>query len=180
MQALKIILGVLVVLILAFVGIGLMSSRRVLANEVELAEPIDEVWNAFTDESRMGEWMEGLQRTENISGDPLTVGSRWKLVFVEGDKEMEVIEEVTACRPNEVYSFKVETDPFVGTTEIRFTPSENGTKLVSTSTMEGRNLIWCGLLGLMKGTIAERNQASFDNLKRMIEASPQPDEAVGE
>lgn len=170
MRVLKIAGSLVLVLMLAFVGVGLMSSRVVLASEVEIDKPIEQVWRVFSDETRMQEWMDGLQRTESISGDALTVGGRSKLVFLEGEEEIEVIEEVTECKPGELYSFKMETDPFEGTTEIRFSAGENGTKLSAVTTMDGRNLVWCALLRLMKGAIADRNQGYYENLKRLIEA----------
>ena len=62
------------------------------------------------DESRMGEWLEGYKSMELIEGEPLTVGSKHKLVFEEDGQEMTFTETVTAIEPLKEFSFDFDHD----------------------------------------------------------------------
>ncbi|MCY4527651.1 MAG: SRPBCC family protein [Chloroflexi bacterium] len=51
---------------------------------VEANRPIDHAWAVLVDDSRMGEWLQGYKSTETLEGEPLTIGSKHRVVFDEG------------------------------------------------------------------------------------------------
>jgi len=171
MKILKIAAGILLILILAFLAVGLFSPEFAYENSVTIDRPPEQVWKVFTDQDRMGDWLEGLERVENLGGQPLQVGSRWKLVFLQDGEQVEVIEQVTAVKPDEFYAFDIETDPFAGNVEIRFEPLPPGqTLLTATTTVNGRTLLWRSVLRLSKGMLADQSQKSYEKLKQLAES----------
>lgn len=170
MKVLKILAALLLPFAVTFLVIGMLSREFTYDNTVTIDRPVDHVWRVFTDVSRMKDWLLGLQGVEHLSGTPLAVGGRSKLVFVEGGEEIEVIETVTAVAPGELYVFDQEADPFTGSTEIRFTPRNGHTDLSARTTMRGRNVLWCAVLRLCTGMMTQHSDDCYAALKRIAEA----------
>ncbi len=64
-------------------------------SEIEIDKPIDKVIELFDNVDNMSKWMEGLISFEHISGTSGQVGSKAKLKFKMGHREIEMIETVT-------------------------------------------------------------------------------------
>lgn len=171
MKILKILAVVAGILVVGFFGIGLAFPTLTVDYTFTIDKPVDHTWKVFTDVARMPEWMDDLQEVQNLAGNHLEVGSRWKLVFLQKGETIEVIEEVTACKPPELYAFDMETEPFTGATEIRLRAEGAKTEFTATSTFSGRNLVWRSILGVMKGTMADQMQVSYEKLKSVVEAT---------
>lgn len=62
---------------------------------IEINAPLDEVIARFDDPEKMKEWMKGLVSFETIEGEPGQVGSKSKLVFQMGKRNLEMIETIT-------------------------------------------------------------------------------------
>lgn len=168
---LKIAVGLLLLLFVLFLGVGLLSSSFEYENRITIERTPEQVWTVFTDQERMGDWLDGFVRIENLSGNPMEVGSRWKLVFDMDGEVVELIEEMTVIEPNRRFAFNLETDPFSGTTDVRLTPSGEHTELVATSTVIGRNIFMRAFMRIMKGYFEKQAQKSYDKLKVLAEAS---------
>lgn len=65
------------------------------ACEIEINRPVQTVVELFDNPDNMGKWMEGLQSFEHLSGEPGKVGSKSRLRFKMGRREMEMIETIT-------------------------------------------------------------------------------------
>lgn len=72
-------------------------------SEIEINGSIDKVVELFNNPDNMGQWMEGLQSFEQISGEPGKVGAKARLKFKMGKREIEMIETITVSNlPNEL------------------------------------------------------------------------------
>jgi len=167
---LLLLLGIMLLFSICIAVIGASNRTFDYENSVTIAKPPAEVWAAITDDTRMKEWLQGFVRMENVQGDPLTVGSKWKLVFLEGDEEIEVFETVTEVKIGETFAFDMETDPFLGHTTIQLTPAGDGTTLTATNTVKGKGLLMSAALRIMKGMMESRAQSSYGKLREMVEA----------
>jgi len=66
-------------------------------------KPIEEVVDVIKDPNQAKFWMEGLQRIEQISGEPGEVGSTSELEFLMGKRHVEMIETVISnTLPDEI------------------------------------------------------------------------------
>ena len=172
MKALKIILGILLIVVLAFFAVGLFASEVTYQNTVTIDRSPEQVWEVFHQSEKLGSWLDGFERIENLSGNKLEVGSRWKLFFDQDGEKIEIVEQVTAVKTNELYAFDLETDPFLGATEILLEPLEAGqTRLTAKTRINGRNLFWRSLMRLSKGYMIDQSQQSYDKLKQVVESS---------
>jgi uncharacterized membrane protein len=72
--------------------------------QIEINKPIDQVVALFDNPENMKKWMKGLQSFETISGTPGWPGSKSRLVFITGNKVMEMIETITVRNLPEEFS----------------------------------------------------------------------------
>ena len=78
---------------------------------------------------------------------------------------MVIMEEVTAFQENELFAFTLDAYPLISDVEVKFTGDESKTEITATNHVEGKNLLWKGMLRIMKSMLANRWQEQYDKLK---------------
>lgn len=165
------ILGVLAgACIVSFLLIGVFMARLDYKIAFEVNKPADQTFKAFMDVTLMSEWMTGFKRMETLSGKPGEVGSKYRLVFAEGDKDVIVDEEVIALEENELFIFSMANDFLSGTGEFRFAENNGKTTVTYINDTAGKNIVYKSLLALFRSDIMERNKKDFEKLKTIIES----------
>ena len=165
------ILGVLAgACIVSFLLIGVFMARLDYKIAFEVHKPADQTFKAFMDVTLMSEWMTGFKRMETLSGKPGEVGSKYRLVFAEGDKDVIVDEEVIALEENELFIFSMANDFLSGTGEFRFAENNGKTTVTYINDTAGKNIVYKSLLALFRSDIMERNKKDFEKLKTIIES----------
>lgn len=158
--------------IVSFLMIGFFMARLDYKITFEVNKPVDQTFKAFMDGTQMADWMTGFKRMETLSGKPGEVGSKYRLVFAEGDKEVIVDEEVIARKENELFVFSVENDFLTGTGEFRFADNNGKTTVTYLNDTKGKNIVYKSLLALFRSNIMDRNRNDFEKLKTLIESKP--------
>lgn len=170
MKKFLIIAGILIVgLFAGFFLIGVISPTVTYESEVLVNKPVTESWSVFTDSTRMGEWLEGYKDQEQISGESNSVGSKYKMTFLQNGEEIILTEEITAYEELERFNFILEADALSSEVAISFSEESGRTRIHATSLVKGKNPIYRSMFALMKGTFAEQDQTAYDNLKLAIE-----------
>ncbi len=165
------ILGVLAgACIVSFLLIGVFMARLDYKIAFEVNKPADQTFKAFMDVTLMSEWMTGFKRMETLSGKPGEVGSKYRLVFAEGDKDVIVDEEVIAMKENELFIFSMDNDFLSGTGEFRFAENNGKTTVTYINDTAGKNIVYKSVLALFRSDIMERNKKDFEKLKTIIES----------
>jgi len=169
MKALKLTGVAVLVLVLAFFAIGLFIPSFEYEHRLEVNAPVTHCWTVFTNLSNMEKWVVDLKSMEKLSGDDTELGSRYKLVLEQDGREIEVLEEITAIKENELIAFAFEADQMFSTIEVHFSQIENGTEIVATKMVDGNNLFWNSLLWLSKPKMMKYGNKIYGNLKQLIE-----------
>lgn len=65
-----------------------------ISQTILIEKPIEEVWAAFDDPTRMKAWQPTLKSFEHLSGEPGQPGAESKLVYVEGKRTIEMVETI--------------------------------------------------------------------------------------
>ena len=170
MKILKWIGIIVALLVVVFLAVGLVTPEFSYESKVTVNAPAEFAFEVFMDGSKMKEWISSLESIENISGAEREIGSKWKLTFDENGEKIEILETATAYEPNKRYAFDVETEPFLGNIDIRFTALDSmTTEIKAVSFMSGKNILWKSVLALSKSTIEERSQEQYETLKNVIE-----------
>jgi uncharacterized protein YndB with AHSA1/START domain len=173
-KAVKLIASLLLGLVLAFLLIGFFIPQVEFHSSIDVNAPVDQAFAVYTDESLMGEWLTGFVSIENISGAPLEVGSRWRLVFKgDGGEEIEMIEEVTDYEPLRHFGFVSESDDvFVDAHTRFFSDGGGGTRIEGSSQLSGKTVFMRSLLPLFKSQMQQRQDQDFEKLRELIESTP--------
>lgn len=171
MKALRIIGGILLLIVIAFFLIGVISPQTTYENSITIEKPVEIVWDVFTDEEKMDQWLVGMQSIETLEGEAMTEGSRYRLVFVMEGEQMDITEQVTQVKENELFAFTLESDPLTSDVAIHFKPVDsNTTELKAITTSEGKGMLWKPIITLSSSVMQQQSQQSYVKLKELIES----------
>ena len=139
---------------------------------VEVARPIEQAWDLLQDESKMGEWLEGYKGMELLEGEPLTVGSKHKMIFEENGQELSFTETVTVIDPPTEFSFDFDHDMMSSSIQMTLESVGPASTRITNRTKFTANGFFVDLFMLfMTPRMKSRQRRSFARLKALIEAS---------
>lgn len=76
MKILKLFLFLILALVLVFFLFGLLKPTVNYGHEITVNKSLEEAWAVQQDETKLGQWLEGFQSIELISGEKGKVGSK--------------------------------------------------------------------------------------------------------
>ncbi len=137
---------------------------------IEIEKPLKEVYRAFNDPSNLPRWIQGLQRTEPISGTPGEVGSVSKQIYLERGRTIEMIETITDREPGRSFAGTLETPGMNATMRVEFQDRGAKTILRFSGDFEPCSLMMRVMLPFMKGAISKRQVGDLNKFKQLVEA----------
>jgi len=96
---------------------------------IESHRPPAETFEYLADFSRAKEWDPGVVDGENLTGTPLGVGSRFRLVATFLGRRLPLEYAITAFDPPRRVVFQADAPRLRSTDEIRFAPAGGGTSV---------------------------------------------------
>lgn len=169
MKILKYVLGILAILIIAFLLFGMLKSEIAYDCEVTVDKPLAESWAVSQDDSKMSSWLEGFEKIEPVSGTPGTVGSVSDIHFVTNGEAMVIRETITEIVPNESVAMSFTSDFMNMDYKLAMTSADGKTKIKSSTTCKGNGIISKSMVALMKGAMKTQEETNLGNLKKTIE-----------
>ena len=138
---------------------------------VDIAAPIEQVYDLWTNTERMSEWVEGVTKVTDMTGAPGQAGTRYTVWFGSMRSPSEIVE---AERPHRLKS-RFGNRLLRGETDVTLEPTPPGTRLTQEFRTQGvipAIAAWIFSLGSYKGSfrgelesfvrIAEREARSSD------------------
>ena len=139
---------------------------------LEVDKPIQHCWDILMDESRMAEWAIGFQSIEIIEGEPMTVGSKHRMVFEERGKELVFIETVRVIDPPREFTFDLDHEVMNSTVSMTLeSVGAERTRLVSYTDGSPTKLLLKIMMPFMVPQMKKRQFQQLENLKAIMEAS---------
>jgi len=139
---------------------------------LEVDKPIQHCWDILMDESRMAEWAIGFQSIETIEGEPMTVGSKHRMVFEERGKELVFIETVKVIDPPREFTFDLDHEVTNSTVSMTCeSVSAERTLLSSHTDGHPTKLLLKIMMPFMVPQMKKRQFQQIENLKAIMEAS---------
>lgn len=138
--------------------------------EIRVDCPVEHTWQTFCNVDLMQEWVQGFLSVEILEGEPETVGSKHRLLFQEGKRQVELIQTVTAFDPNERFAFTATTKGMRNACETTFAADGEGTVIRSSNQFFADGFFFKLMMPLMRGAITKRIAADFGRLKKLAEA----------
>jgi uncharacterized protein YndB with AHSA1/START domain len=100
---------------------------------VDIAAPIERVFDLWTNVERMGEWIEGVTKVTDLSGPPGQAGTRYTAWFGSMRSASEIL---AAERPRHITT-RFGSSLLRGETSVTFEPTPTGTRLTQVFRTDG-------------------------------------------
>ena len=169
MKAIKIILGIITVLVLAFFATGLLVEEIKYTTEVEINKPIEEVFTVFEDPQTLKKWLPEVKSIEPIDVKEDKIGSTYKMIVENEGQEMIMIEKITTYIPNQKMTFQFDSDQMLKTDDFNFTSNGTTTKMVQHSRVRSKSYMMGCLFPYFKGTFTSISQGYMNRFKKLVE-----------
>lgn len=170
MKAIKIILGIIIVLSLVFFGTGLVVKEINYETKIEVDKPVEEVFAIFNDEKNLKHWIPQLKSIDPIDEKVGVTGSRYKMVVVDGNgNDITMEEKILAYVENEKLTLYFDAQGMLKTDDYTF--ASNGAKTIITnrSNCKSDSYIFGCMMPYFKGTFKEIDQGYLSNFKVFAE-----------
>lgn len=141
------------------------------SSEIEINQPVGRVIELFDNPDNMSQWMKGLQSFEPLSGNYGQVGSKARMVFKMGKREIEMIETITVRNLPDEFSGTYEAKGVFNIIKNKFIPlGENRTKYISEQEFQFRGFM--KIIGLlMPGAFKKQTMKYLTDFKHFAEKS---------
>lgn len=137
--------------------------------EIEINMPLDMVIKLFDDPENLKCWMEGLISFEHLSGIPGESGARSRLIFKMGDRNIEMIETITARNLPHEFTGTYESNCVYNVVRNRFEPvSGDRTKYIAEYFFEVRGFMKLVAL-LIPGVFKKQSLKYMEDFKYFAE-----------
>jgi carbon monoxide dehydrogenase subunit G len=139
-------------------------------SEIEINKPIDKVIELFDNPENLKKWMNGLQSFEPVSGTPGQPGSKSKLKFKMGNREIEMIETITTRNLPEEFSGTYEAKGVFNIVKNQFIRvTDNKTKYVTENEFQFKGFM--KIIGLlMPGAFKKQSLKYLTDFKNFVES----------
>lgn len=140
-------------------------------NEVVINAPREKVIELFDNPDNIKEWQPGFVKMEHMEGEPGTVGSKHKLFYKMGKRDIEMIETVTKRNLPESYSLTYETKNVFNDIHNYFEDLGDGTTKYWTENEFNFSGMMKILGWIMPGAFKKQSQKYMDDFKTFVERS---------
>lgn len=169
MRAVKIIVGLILVLSLAFFGTGLVIKENNYSVEVNINKPLPETFKIFCNQKLMTQWVPEVTKVEIIQENPGRIGSEYRITMDNNGEIVTMKEKVLAFVENQKITQFFDQEGVLKTNDFTFQSEGNQTKIVLNATYEGETYILNCVFPYFKGTFKNLDQTQLENFKAFAE-----------
>ena len=137
--------------------------------EIEINLPVNKVVELFNSTENLFKWMEGLKSFETISGEPGQPGTKSKLVYQMGKREIEMVETIQVYNLPEEFTGTYEAKGVYNVVKNHFIPvSDSKTRYVTEQEFQFSGFM--KLMGLlMPGAFKKQSMKYLQAFKNFAE-----------
>ena len=170
MKYLKYLLGLIALLLVIFIGKGILTPAISYSSEIIVDKSIKEAWAVMNDESKVSQWLKGITNMEHVSGEKGAVGAVTKYTFNEDGQESIVFETIKSIRPDDhiAMDFVVE-DVMSMDYKVNFVEKAGKTHIKSSTVTKGIGLFMQSMVSFMESSMQAQEDENMNNLKKLIE-----------
>ncbi|MCI2227734.1 SRPBCC family protein [Polaribacter sp. MSW13] len=169
MKTIKIILGIITALVLAFLATGLLVKETNYTAQVSVNKPIKEVFKTFNKTENIKNWIPEVKSFEIVNNNPGKTGSIYKIVVDNQGQEIEMTEKVIAYVENQKVTLFFDAENMLKTDDYVFTEKNGITTITLNSSCQSDSYIMACMFPYFKGTFQEQDQTYLNNFKAFVE-----------
>ncbi len=175
MKILKLFLFLILALVLVFFLFGLLKPTVNYGHEITVNKSLEEAWAVQQDETKLGQWLEGFQSIELISGEKGKVGSKYKVVVKpEGQPDFVMTETIKSIKEMDHFTIEMDSDMMLFDQTISFKESNGKVAIKTDSKVTGKGLMTKSMFALMEtlgGMFQKQEAKNIEALKTVIESN---------
>jgi len=134
---------------------------------VHITRPVEQVFAFLVDPEKLRMWQSNLVEAETLTSGPLRLGSRFREVRRLGQRETEVLGEVSEFELNQRLATKTSTKPDVRVS-YSLASEQGGTRLSYRFEMLPTGLMWF-LQPVISSSIRKQSDMDLAGLKHLLE-----------
>ena len=139
--------------------------------DIIIQKPLEEVIKLFDNQENMFKWQEGLQRVEQIEGDPGEPGAKMKLFFKIGKRKFEMVETIFEKELPEKFSGSYEAPGVYNEIHNSFEAiDENTTRWTSINEFRMQNFMMRLFGFIAPGMFRKQSRKIMEDFKRFAES----------
>ena len=169
MKFLKYFFFLILLLVLLFIGKGLITPSIDYDCTITVDKPAAECWAVMSDENNLPQWIEGYKSAKLISGTPNTAGAVSEITIDQNGEEMTMKETITKVIPNELMAMEFTMDFMDMDYEMKFNEEGGKTIITTKSKTMGNGLFAKSMVSFMGGVMKKQEDANLQKLKTIID-----------
>ena len=169
MKTVKIILGIITVISIAFFATGLFIIETQYSTEITINKDIEEVFAVMTNPDETKNWIPEIKKKTIAKQTTGITGSIYNVVVLNQDQEIRMTEQVRAYVPNEKLTLYYDAENMLKTNDYLFSKEGNGTKVQLKATCSSDSYIMSCLFPYFKNTFRAQDAQYLENLKNYLE-----------
>jgi uncharacterized protein YndB with AHSA1/START domain len=142
---------------------------------LEIAAPPERVFNWIYDGDRLLQWLPNLVENEVLRAERNGIGSRFRQIYVENGRRMEMVGEVTGFEPGRLLACDIRGEPFDLKVTYWLEDLGGRTRLTQHSEVILKNLpmkvVMTVLAPLIRKATHKTADSSFAKLRQLVESS---------
>ncbi|WP_158838542.1 SRPBCC family protein [Polaribacter sp. L3A8] len=169
MKTIKIILGIISAIVVAFLLTGLIVKETAYKVQVTVNKPVSNVFEAFNKSEDLKNWIPEVQSFEVLNDNPGKTGSIYKIVVLNQGQEIAMTEKVMAYVPNEKVTLFFDAEGMLKKDDYTFTENDGVTTITLNASCQSETYLMACVFPYFKGTFIEQDQSYLNNFKEFVE-----------
>jgi carbon monoxide dehydrogenase subunit G len=143
------------------------NAMTVLKEQLEVHRPLEEVFSFVGDFANAERWDPGVASSRALTDGPAGVGSRYELIVVFNGKRLPMTYEVTAFDPPHRVELRGTGFTVNALDDIRFEPTERGTRIRYTADLRLRGPLRLGE-PLLRSRFEETGRRAMEGIREAL------------
>ena len=174
MKILFYVVGFIATCFLGFYIIGVVKPLVNYETSITINRSAEQTWSVLSNDSLMGQWIQGFEKIEITNGEPFKKGSTYKIHLKDARQSFINDYEVINVMPNELYEYQLDNNVLKNHITITFSsPQEFTTTLKITNSVEAKNWFLSSLFVFFKSQFQKQDEITYTALKTLVELDPE-------
>ncbi|MCL7765183.1 SRPBCC family protein [Polaribacter sp. Z014] len=169
MKTIKIILGIISTIVVAFLLTGLFVKETTYTATISVNKSVEEVFKIFNNSEDIKNWIPEVQSFEVMNDNPGKTGSIYKIVVLNQGQEITMTEKVMAYVPNEKVTLFFDAEGMLKKDDYTFTEENGVTTITLNVSCQSETYLMACVFPFFKGTFIEQDQSYLNNFKAFAE-----------
>jgi len=169
MKTVKIVLGVLIAITIAFFCTGLIIKENTYSHQITINQPLNKTFELFSDQNLVKEWIPEITNIEAIQMKPGMVGSEYRVTMENEGVVLSKKEKILAYVKNEQLTYYFDAEGVYKTDDFSFSSEGNNTLISLESTYSGKSYLISCVFPYFKGTFKDVDIQNLERFKEFAE-----------